>query len=123
MIQNRLHKYIFLVVCCLITPLLLAMIIIIFTGDRIMGLQYFLIPSILLIHLLFSFTQLKAGIWKKVVFAFIASVLASGFCFVPLYFNIQLNLDMYGFWDLVVFFCLGSIGAWELLYQLNKKIF
>lgn len=106
----------------IVIPFLVTMIIIIVTGDRIAGMKNFAIPSIVLIHLLFSLTQLNGKVLKKILYGIIASIISTGLTSLPIYFNIRLNIDMYGFWDLIVFFTLGTIVTWECLYQIDKKM-
>ena len=106
----------------IVIPFLMTMLIIIVTGDRITGMKNFAIPSIVLIHLLFSLTQLNGNILKKIVYGIIAAIISTGLTVIPIYYDIKLNIDMYGFWDLIVFFTLGTVGTWECLYQIDKKI-
>ena len=122
MIKNRAIKYLILTVVSLVTPFLVTMIIIMITGDRVSGMKNFAIPSIVLIHLIFALIQLEGIILKKIIYGIIAVIISTGITLIPIYFDIKLNIDMYGFWDLVVFFALGTIGTWEFLYQIDKKI-
>ena len=122
MIKNRAYKYLILTVLSLVTPFLVTMVIIMISGDRISGMKNFTIPSIILIHMIFALTLLESIILKKIIFGILAVILSTGITLIPIYFDIRLNIDMYGFWDLIVFFTLGTIGTWEFLYQIDKKI-
>ncbi|GAB5465692.1 MAG: hypothetical protein Kapaf2KO_11280 [Candidatus Kapaibacteriales bacterium] len=122
MIQNRAIKYLILVIGAIVIPFLMTMVIIIVTGDRIAGIKNFAIPSIVLIHLLFSLTQLNGKVIKKVVYGIIAAIISTGLTVIPIYYDIKLNIDIYGFLDLVIFFTLGTVGTWECLYQIDRKI-
>ncbi|MBT30259.1 MAG: hypothetical protein CMO01_11415 [Thalassobius sp.] len=122
MIQNRGIKYLMLIVGSLVIPFLVTMVIIMITGDRITGMKNFSIPSIILIHLIFSLTQLKGRILKKVIYGIFAAIISTGLIIIPMYFDIQLNIDMYGFWEVIIFFSLATIGTWECMYQIDKKI-
>ncbi|WP_340202516.1 hypothetical protein [Ascidiimonas sp. W6] len=106
----------------IVIPFLLTMIIIMVSGDRITGMKNFAIPSIVLIHLSFSLTQLRGTVLKKIIYGIIAAIISTAVTIIPIYFDVQLNIDNYGFWDLIVFFALGTIGTWECLYQIDKKI-
>jgi len=97
-------------------------VIIMITGDRIYGMKYFAIPSVLLIHFTFALTQLKLTILKRILLGAIAAVISSAITLIPLYLDFKLNIDIYGFWDIIVFHTIGTIGTWELLNQLVKLI-
>ena len=122
MINNRLKQYSILGLLSLLSPYIITIIIIIITGDRTEGMSYFLIPSILIIHLVFSLTQIKKKLIIKLLYTLISSLFTFGFLYVTIYYDINLNIDMYGFWDLVVFLLISNIISWEILNQVDKGI-
>jgi len=122
MIKNRIKKYLLLIIGSFVISFLVTIILIIITGDRISGLKYFAIPTILLINLSFAITQIELTILRKVIYGIIASIISICLILIPIYFDIKLNIDMYGFWDLIVFFSIGIIVTWECIYQIDKRI-
>ena len=122
MIQNRFKKYLLLLIGSIVVPYMATIVIIMITGDRISGMKYFAIPTVLLIHFTFALTQLKLTILKRILLGAIAAVISSAITLIPLYLDFKLNIDMYGFWDIIVFHTIGTIGAWELLNQLVNLI-
>jgi len=76
----------------------------------------------LIIHLTFALTLSEFNKGKKVVLGIIATILATGITSIPLVFGLELHLDMYGYWDLIIFYAIGTIGAWELLHQITRRI-
>ncbi len=122
MITNRILKYIGLFLISVLEFLMMTFILILFSGDRMFGLKFFVIPSISFIHLAFAVTQVKATWWKKVGFGFLAggiSVIIGG---IPLYFGVDLGLDLYGYWNIILFFSLATVVAWELIYQVERIV-
>ena len=122
MINNRLKQYTILGLLSILSPHIITFLIIIITGDRTEGMSYFLIPSILIIHLVFSLTQIKKKLIIKLLYTLISSLFTFGFLYVTIYYDINLNIDMYGFWDLVVFLLISNIISWEILNQVDKGI-
>lgn len=122
MINNRLKQYTILGLLSILSPHIITFLIIIITGDRTEGMSYFLIPSILIIHLVFSLTQIKKKLIIKLLYTLISSLLTFGLLYVTIYYDINLNIDMYGFWDLVVFLLISNIISWEILNQVDKGI-
>ena len=122
MINNRLKQYTILGLLSLLSPYITSIMIIMITGDRTEGMSYFLTPSILIIHLLFSLIQIKKNIFLKLIYVLISSLFTIGFLYVTIYYDIKLNIDMYGFWDLVVFLLISNIISWEILNQVDKRI-
>jgi len=122
MMKKRVFKYLFLVIISLVISFLVAMSLIIITGDRISGLKYFAVPSVFIVHVIFSLTQVEARVFRKIIYSVFAIVISSVFTLTLLFLGVDLNMDQYGFWDLIIFFIIGSIGAWECLYQIDQRI-
>lgn len=122
MINNRVKKYTALAILSLLLPFVITGIIIMITGDRTDGMSNFLIPSILIIHLVFSLTQIKKKLIIKLLYTLISSLFTFGFLYMFIHYDINLNIDMYGFWDLVVFLIVSNICSWEILNQIDKRI-
>ena len=121
MIENRIPKYLILLISSLIIPFIVAMVIIVLTGDRTSGMGYFPIPAILLIHLSFAF-QIKCGRIKKASMALLAILIAAAITSIPLILNFTFNIDMYGFSSLIIFYAIGTVSAWEILFQIDARL-
>jgi drug/metabolite transporter (DMT)-like permease len=106
----------------IVIPLITIFIIILITGDRMNGLQYFTIPSFLIVHLLFAYFYLKKKLLIKLILGILAATVAAVFILLPILFDFSFNLDIYGFWDGIIFFTLGTVGTWEAIYQIDKVI-
>lgn len=122
MINKRFKKYVFLLLGSAIIPWIVTILVIVITGDRMSGLKYFAFPSILLVHLLFAFSQLNKKVLTKLGYGLIAATIATLLALIPIYFDLSLRIDDYGYWEAIIFFCLGTIGSWELLFQIDKKV-
>jgi hypothetical protein len=92
------------------------------TESRISGLYYFALPSIFLVHFIFSFTQVNKNWRLKIALALAAIVLSGIITFVPLYLDISFEIDRSNYWDVIIFFAIGTISAWEILFQIDKRI-
>jgi len=103
-------------------PYFMAFLLILITGNRINGMSYFIFPSLILIHLIFSFTQVKSGLFKKVLFGVVAGIFSVTITWVMMSFDLSLGIDIYGYWDLIIFNAVGVIGGWELLYQIDRVV-
>jgi len=124
MIKKSIVRYIFLLISCVLIPFITCIIIILITGDRISGLKYFVIPSILLIHFIFAQKNLELNFVKKVVVSFISSILMIGLTFGLISTGIRFDFFGYnGFWEIILFIAISSITTRELIYQINKGIF
>ena len=120
MIRDRLIKYLILLSVSVLIPFIFTVMIIWMTDDRIRGMKYFIVPSILIIHLSFALTQLHAKKMKRVFLGFLAAIIAIAIIAIPVFLDLRLNVDMYGYWDIIIFFAVGTIGAWELIYQVDR---
>jgi|GEM_PF-2392439 len=122
MIKKRALKYLFLIAISIAVPYFMAFLLILITGNRINGMSYFIFPSLILIHLIFSFTQVKSGLFKKVLFGVVAGIFSVTITWVMMSFDLSLGIDIYGYWDLIIFNAVGVIGGWELLYQIDRVV-
>lgn len=122
MIQNRLLKYIFLLFGSFMIPFFVTFLMVTITESRISGLYYFALPSIFLVHFIFSFTQVNKNWRLKIALALAAIVLSGIITFVPLYLDISFEIDRSNYWDVIIFFAIGTISAWEILFQIDKRI-
>jgi hypothetical protein len=103
-------------------PVIGIFVIILITGDRMSGLQYFSIPSFLLVHLTFSVINLKKRLVIKIILGIFAAIFAAAFILLPIYFDFSFNLDIYGLWDGIFFFTIGTVGSWEIIYQVDRLL-
>lgn len=122
MIKKRALKYLFLTAISIAVPYFMTFLLILITGSRINGMSYFIFPSLILIHLIFSFTQVKSGLFKKVLFGVVAGIFSVAITWVMMSFDLSLGIDIYGYWDLIIFNAVGVIGGWELLCQIDRVV-
>lgn len=120
MIKNRLVKYAALLFGSILAPVIVTAIIILVTGDRISGLKYFAIPSVLIVHLAFGYTQLKKSKVARLFIGAAAGLISCALASFPLLLGWTIGSDKYGYWDVVLFFAVGTIGSWKLIYHIDK---
>lgn len=122
MIKNRLIKYVFLLIGSFMIPYFISHLINMITEYRLNGLYYSILPSIILVHFIFAITQINKKLHLKALIAVAGIILTCFITYIPIYFDILLKIDKHGFYDAMVFFALGTISSWEILFQIDKRV-
>lgn len=122
MIKKRLLKYVYLLIGSFLIPFFITFLIVLITENRMNGFYYFALPSIFLVHFIFTFTQVNKNWRLKIALALIAIILSGIITFIPLYLEISFKIDIYRYWDAIIFFAVGTISSWEILFQIDKRI-
>ncbi|KOY84811.1 hypothetical protein AD998_00390 [bacterium 336/3] len=103
-------------------PFILTMLLVIVTEHRELGMSVAVIPSVMLVHFIFSGIFLQTTRLVK----FITSILTTLFAIIGLKYLLPLGIihhlfDIYGFWDIVIIHLVIAIIIWEIAYQLLIK--
>ncbi|MDR0230641.1 MAG: hypothetical protein LBI82_00775 [Dysgonamonadaceae bacterium] len=122
-IKQRIFSYIILGVLCAIMPYITAIVLIIATGDRIIGLSYCFIPSTIIAHFIFAIVFLKVKKILKYTLPLVTALIS----IIGTYFFGSLNLfhiefDMYGYWDMVLIHFIIATTTWEIIYHILKLL-
>ena len=119
----RIFKYLLLGVLTVVTPYVTTMILIIVTGDRIVGMKLGAIPGLILPHIIFGLIFVKRPLTTKLLLTILVTFIIYGLLMVTIRLEvIKTNFDIYGFWDLAVTNFLVGLVAWETYYQTDKLI-
>jgi len=124
-LRQRLLFYSILAVLCSIVPYLAMVISIVITGDRAEGMSMGFLPGIFAVHVIFGFSFLRPIGLKKIFLILLVSAMSTGaWILVYSYSNgfFDLGLDMYGFWDSALTNFLVGLAAWEVTYQLRRRL-
>lgn len=122
-LRQRLIFYVLLAGLCCIVPFVTTMILIMVTGDRELGMSIAVIPSVVIVHFIFSTIFLQTGRLIK----FTIPILTSFFAIVGLKYILPLRIihhlfDIYGFWDIAITHLATTIIIWEITYHSLTKL-
>lgn len=122
-VNVRVLHYLLLGIFCLVTPYLVTILLIIFTGDREAGMTLAVIPSVLVTHYLFAKIFLKV----KPIIKYTVPLLTASICVLSLKLILPIHLiktgiDVYGYWDLNLTHFAVAVIVWELTYQTLVKV-
>ena len=122
-LKTRIINYLLLGLLCIFIPYLITVIIIIITSDREAGMYLFVIPSVIIIHYIFSIWFIK----PKKILKYIIPIFTSFISIVSLKYLlpfriIDTNFDIYGYWDIVLTHYISAIIIWELFLQILNRL-
>lgn len=121
--KQRLWFYLILAVLCCIVPVITTMVLIMVTADRELGMSIAIIPSVVIVHFIFSTIFLQTNRLIK----FTVPILTAFIAIIGLKYLLPLGIihhlfDLYGFWDIAITHLLTTIIIWEITYQVMVKI-
>jgi hypothetical protein len=122
-LRQRLLFYAILAGLCCIVPVIMTMLFIMVAEDRERGMAIAVIPSVVIVHLIFSTVFLQTNRLIK----FTIPILTAFIAIIGLKYILPLRIihhlfDMYGFWDIAITHLLTTIIIWEITYQALTKL-
>ena len=122
-IKQRIFSYIILGILCVIMPYLTAIVLIIATGDRITGLSYCFIPSTIIVHFVFAIIFLKVKKILKYTLPLVTALISiTGTYFLGFLNLFHIELDMYGYWDMVLIHFIIATSMWIIIFHALKLL-
>lgn len=122
-LRQRLLFYAILAGLCCIVPVIMTMLFIMVAEDRERGMAIAVIPSVVIVHFIFSTVFLQTNRLIK----FTIPILTAFIAIIGLKYILPLRIihhlfDMYGFWDIAITHLLTTIIIWEITYQALTKL-
>ena len=120
-INPRLIRHLVFMLSLSLIPILYYSIIIYFEGSRGNPLYFGIVAVILSLNIIYSFSILKAALWKKVVFAITVDLIAYFLAAMLIRVGINVENDIWGIWTWIIGNAFFTIMAWEIIYQLTEN--
>ena len=122
--NNRIFRIIAVIGLSVLTPIIMTIILIIATENRIEGMKLAVHPGVFLVHIFLGYFFVRKKIIEKLLVTIALSTLIY---WTVLYMAtndiiVKTGLDYYGFWDLALLNLMVGLVVWETYLHLDNRI-